>query len=48
MSATIDSAVELARAAARLIDQRVHERPWHAAALAGAAGLLIGLIVRSR
>jgi ElaB/YqjD/DUF883 family membrane-anchored ribosome-binding protein len=48
LSATLDSAAELVRAATRLVDQRVRERSWQTAALAGAVGLLIGLIVRGR
>lgn len=47
-SATMDSANELARAAVKLADQRVRERPWQTAMLAGGLGVLIGLALRGR
>ena len=48
LSATVDSAAELARAAGRLVDQSVRERPWQAALVAAGLGFLIGLWVRGR
>jgi ElaB/YqjD/DUF883 family membrane-anchored ribosome-binding protein len=48
LSATLDSAAELTRAACRLADQRVRERPWQAIALAAGLGVLFGLCVRGR
>ena len=48
LSATVDSAAELARAAGRLADQSVRERPWQAALVAAGLGFLIGLCVRGR
>jgi ElaB/YqjD/DUF883 family membrane-anchored ribosome-binding protein len=47
-SATVDAAAELARAAGKLADQRVRQRPWETALAAGAVGLLIGLCLRGR
>jgi ElaB/YqjD/DUF883 family membrane-anchored ribosome-binding protein len=48
LSATLDSAAELARAAANLADQRVRQRPWETALIAAGVGFLIGLCVRGR
>ena len=48
LSATVDRAAELARAAGRLADQSVRERPWQAALVAAGLGFLIGLWVRGR
>lgn len=47
-SATVEEARVLARAACKLADQRVRQRPWQTAAIAGAIGVLIGLCVRGR
>jgi ElaB/YqjD/DUF883 family membrane-anchored ribosome-binding protein len=47
-SATLDAAGELARAAGKLADQRVRQRPWETALIAGAIGLLLGLSIRGR
>jgi ElaB/YqjD/DUF883 family membrane-anchored ribosome-binding protein len=47
-SATVDSAAQLARAAAQLTDQSVRERPWQAALIAAGLGFVIGLCVRGR
>jgi ElaB/YqjD/DUF883 family membrane-anchored ribosome-binding protein len=45
-------ALERTRAAARVTDEYVHENPWRSigvgAALAGAAGLVIGLLISRR
>src|SRR5450631_552231 len=38
LSATVESAAELARAAGRLADQRVRERPWQTALAAAGLG----------
>ena len=48
LSATIDSAAELARAAGRLADSRVRDRPWQAALVAGGVGLILGLCLGRR
>ena len=48
LSATLDSASELARAAGRLADRRVHDRPWQAALVAGGIGLVLGLCLGRR
>jgi ElaB/YqjD/DUF883 family membrane-anchored ribosome-binding protein len=48
ISATMESAAELARAAGRLADQRVRERPWHTALVAAGIGFLIGLSISRR
>jgi|JI10StandDraft_1071094.scaffolds.fasta_scaffold374544_3 ElaB/YqjD/DUF883 family membrane-anchored ribosome-binding protein len=48
ISATVDSASELARAVSRFTDTRVRERPWQTAAVAAGIGLLVGLVMRGR
>lgn len=48
LSATMDSASELIRSAGKLADQRVRERPWQTALVAGGVGVLIGLLLRGR
>ena len=48
LSTTMDRATELARAAGRLADQRVRDRPWQAALAAAGLGFLIGLFMHRR
>ena len=43
-----DVALETSRRAGRMTDQYVHDNPWRAIAAAGAAGLLLGLLIRRR
>ena len=43
-----DVALETSRRAGRMTDQYVHDNPWQAIAAAGAAGLLVGLLIRRR
>lgn len=43
-----DSMLARGRQAARITDEYVHERPWQAAAAAGVAGLLLGLLIARR
>lgn len=37
-----------ARQAAEVTDQYVHEKPWHAAGIAAAAGVVIGMLIGGR
>ena len=48
LSTTIDGASELMRAAGKLADQHVRQRPWQTAAVALAMGALIGFCSRGR
>ena len=41
-------AIDHAKAAARATDDYVHDHPWQAIGIAGAAGLLIGLLMNRR
>ncbi len=43
-----DTVVMRSRAAARATDEYVHDNPWRSLAVAVAAGLVVGLIARSR
>ena len=43
-----DVALETSRRAGRMTDQYVRDNPWRAIAAAGAAGLLVGLLIRRR
>lgn len=43
-----DVALETSRRAGRMTDQYVRDNPWRAIAAAGAAGLLLGLLLRRR
>lgn len=45
---TQDALVEKGRRAARATDDYVHDYPWQAMGLAGAAGLLIGILISRR
>ena len=41
-------AIDSAKAAARYTDDYVHDNPWRAVAVAGAAGFLVGLLFSRR
>ena len=43
-----DSALERARAAGRVADDFVHDRPWQALGAAAGIGLLLGLLIGRR
>jgi len=43
-----ESAVERAKEAGRKADDYVHEHPWQAIGVAGAVGLLVGLLIARR
>ncbi|MCK9511689.1 MAG: DUF883 family protein [Pigmentiphaga sp.] len=43
-----DSVMRRGRAAARATDDYVHDNPWRSLAVALAAGLVVGLLARSR
>ncbi len=43
-----DSLLDRGRQAAQTTDEFVHERPWQAVTIAGAAGLLLGLLLARR
>jgi len=43
-----DAVVEQGRRAVRVTDEYVHDNPWQAICLAGAAGLLLGVLIARR
>ncbi|MCC6610182.1 MAG: DUF883 family protein [Burkholderiales bacterium] len=43
-----DAAVEKARAAAQATDEYVHANPWKAVGLAGAIGVIVGMLIARR